>query len=82
MNFQTIILGVIVIVILYLVWKYVFSDTTNQSLSMGGSAKTRHLILANTLPGNPTSVDFTFSVWIYVDNWQYKYSKPKVIFRR
>jgi hypothetical protein len=49
---------------------------------MGGSAKTRHLILANTLPGNPTSVDFTFSVWIYVDNWQYKYSKPKVIFRR
>lgn len=82
MNFQTILLGVIVIVILYLVWKYVFSDTTNQSLSMGGSAKTRHLIKANTLPGNPASVDFTFSVWIYVDNWQYKYSKPKVIFRR
>ena len=82
MNFQTILLGVIVIVILYLVWKYVFSDTTNQSLSMGGSAKTRHLIKANTLPGNPSSVDFTFSVWIYVDNWQYKYSKPKVIFRR
>lgn len=82
MNFQTILLGVIVIIILYLVWKYVFSDTTNQSLSMGGSAKTRHLIKANTLPGNPASVDFTFSVWIYVDNWQYKYSKPKVIFRR
>jgi hypothetical protein len=82
MNFQTIILGVIIVVILYLVWKYVLSDTTNQNLSMGGSAKTRRLIQANSLPGNPTSVDFTFSIWIYIDNWQYKYSKPKVIFRR
>ena len=82
MNFQTILLGVIVIVILYLVWKYVFSDNTNQSLSMGGNAKIRDPIKSNTLPGNPASVDFTFSVWIYVDNWQYRYSKPKVIFRR
>ena len=32
--------------------------------------------------GNLESVNYTFSVWIYVDNWQYKYSKPKVIFRR
>ena len=82
MSIQTILLGVIVIVILYLVWKYVFADDTNQSLSMGGSAKTKRTIAASSLPGNPASVDFTFSIWIYVDNWQYKYSKPKIIFRR
>ena len=82
MNFRTIILGVIIVIVLYLVWKYVFDDTTNMNLSMGGSAKTHRTILASTLPGNPSSVDFTFSTWIYVDNWQYKYSKPKVIFKR
>lgn len=82
MSFKTILLGVIVVVILYLVWKYIFADNTNQSLSMGGSGKNKKTILANTLPGNPSSVDFTFSIWIYVDNWQYRYSKPKVIFRR
>ena len=82
MNFQTIILGVIIVVILYLVWKYVFSDTTTTSLSMGGSAKTLRTIPANSLPGNPASIDFTFSIWIYVDNWQYQYGKPKTIFRR
>ena len=82
MNFQTILLGVIVIVILYLVWKYVFADNTNQSLSMGGSGKMKESIEADKLPGNPVSVDATFSIWVYVDNWQYKYSKPKVIFRR
>ena len=81
MDLKTILLGVIVIVILYLVWKYVFADNTNQSLSMGGSAKTKREI-TDTLPGNLESVNYTFSVWIYVDNWQYKYSKPKVIFRR
>lgn len=82
MNFQTIILGVIIVVIFYLIWKYVFSDTTNASLSMGGSAKTLRTIPATSLTGNPSSVDFTFSIWVYVDNWQYQYGKPKVIFRR
>ena len=82
MSFKTILLGVIVVVILYLVWKYVFADNTNQSLSMGGNAKNKQTILASSLPGNPASIDFTFSIWIYVDNWQYQYSKPKVIFRR
>jgi len=81
MEFKTILLGVIVVVILYLVWTYVFADNTNQSLSMGGSAKTARKI-TSTLPGNLESVNYTFSVWVYVDNWQYKYSKPKVIFRR
>ena len=82
MSFKTILLGVIIVVILYLVWKYVFADNTNQSLSMGGSAKTKRTIKSGSLPGNPATVDFTFSIWIYVDNWQYKYSKPKVIFSR
>ena len=82
MSFKTILLGVIIVVILYLVWTYVFADNTNQSLSMGGSAKTKRTIKASSLPGNPASVNFTFSIWIYVDNWQYNYSKPKVIYRR
>lgn len=82
MSFKTIILGVIVVVILYLVWKHIFSDTTNQSLSMGGNAKNKQTILASSLTGNPASIDFTFSIWIYIDSWQYQYSKPKVIFRR
>jgi len=82
MNFQTIILGIIIVVVLYLIWKYVFSDTTTASLSMGGSAKTLRTINATSHPGNPSAVDFTFSIWIYVDNWQYQYGKPKVIFKR
>ena len=44
--------------------------------------KTNKQFLQAVFPGNPASIDFTFSIWIYVDNWQYQYSKPKVIFRR
>ena len=50
MSFKTILLGVIIVVILYLVWKYVFADNTNQSLSMGGNAKNKQTILASSLP--------------------------------
>lgn len=82
MSFQTILLGVIVVVILYLVYVYVFADNTNKSLSLSNNGKNKKIIKASALPGNPSSIDFTFSIWIYVDSWQYQYSKPKVIFRR
>ena len=66
MNFKKILLGVIVVVILYLVYVYVFSDTTSSVLYSGGNAKNVKKIPATQLPANKQSVKFTFSIWIYV----------------
>ena len=82
MDFKKILLGVIVVIILYLVYVYVFKDGTSSTLYSGGNAKNAVQIKASKLPGNKASVDFTFCIWVYVDNWQYRYGEEKVIFRR
>ena len=82
MNFKKILLGVIVVIILYLVYIYVFKDGTSSTLYSGGNAKNAVTIKASKLPGNKASVDFTFSIWIYVNSWQYRYGYQKVIYRR
>ena len=65
MNYKSILLGVIVIIILYLVYVYVFSDSSSVNLYSGGNAKNSVVIPAKSLTGNPASVDFTYSIWIY-----------------
>lgn len=82
MNYKSILLGVIVIIILYLVYVYVFSDSSSTILYSGGNAKKQVVIPAKSLTGNPASVEFTYSIWIYVNNWQYGYGQGKTIFRR
>ena len=80
--FKNILLGVIIVLILYLVYIYVFQDSTSSNLYSGGNAKKQVIIPASKLPGNKASVDFSFSIWIYVNSWQYRYGTVKTIFRR
>ena len=82
MNFKKILLGVIVIIILYLVYVFVFSDTTQQLLYSGGNAKNAVTVKATKFPSNKASVDYTFSIWIYVNSWNYRYGSTKVIYQR
>lgn len=82
MNLRNILLVAVILVILYLVYNYVFLDSTSNVLYKGGNAKNAFMIKANKLPGNPGTVDFTYSVWIYIKDWQYRYGTEKVIFNR
>ena len=82
MDYKKLILGVLIVIILYIIYRYVFKDNTSADLATDTNAKSQTVIPADNIPGNPASVDFTFSIWIYVDSWQYKYGKDKVIFRR
>tara|TARA_B110001454_G_scaffold211292_1_gene226776 strand:- start:1477 stop:2190 length:714 start_codon:yes stop_codon:yes gene_type:complete len=82
MNFRQIFLGILIVLILYLVYTYIFRDSTSSNLYKGGNAKQAQVIDPKKLPGNKGSVDFTFSIWIYVNSWQYRYGSEKTIFRR
>ena len=82
MDVKQIILGVIVVIILYLVWTYIFNDPNSSALYSGGSASSAVLIPASKLVGNPASVDFAFSMWIYISSWAGRYGKEKVVLRR
>jgi hypothetical protein len=79
MNFQSIILWIIVIVLLIIVYNYISSDVS--TLSGLISAQTLQRIEPTSL-SQTNAVNFTYSIWFYVDDWNKNYGKSKVIFGR
>ena len=78
-----IVIIILIIVLLVIIWKYVLSDPfTLQSLQNGQTAST---ISASSLATNGTDVpssNFAYSVWLYINDWNYRYGEPKVVFGR
>ena len=55
--------------------------STAKTLSNMVNAKTATVIPATSLPDSG-SVHFSYSIWIYIDDWSYRYGKEKIIFVR
>jgi hypothetical protein len=79
----SIVFTIVIIVLIFMLLKYLLSDpNTLQSLQSG---KTASIIEASSLAtsGNDVpSTNFAYSVWFYVNDWNYRYGEPKVIFGR
>lgn len=83
MNYKNIIVGIIVFIILFWLYRYLFTDATKTNLLDGPSKADTHTIVPYTkLSGNASSTDFTYSTWIYVNNWNTKIGKDKIILQR
>lgn len=83
MEGSSIILFVIVAIIIIMLVRYMIKDVN--TLSGVSSATTSQTIEASTLDPNsttPNSTNFTYSVWININDWSYRYGEPKVIFGR
>ena len=79
MSAGTIIGVVILFIILIQVLSWLFS--TAKTLSNLTSGKTAVVIPATTLK-NGGSTNYAYSIWIYVDDWTYRYGEEKIIFLR
>jgi hypothetical protein len=79
----SIVITIVVIVLILMLLRYIFVDPyTLTSIQNGQTAST---ISASTLATNGSSVpssNFAYSVWFYVNDWNYRYGEPKVIFGR
>jgi len=82
METKQILFYLIIAVIVYLVYQFFFKDHSVADLQGMHNAKVAVSINADKMPSSGGSNDYTFSVWIYVNNWSYKYGKEKVIFKR
>lgn len=80
-NTHTIILAVVLIVVLYLVYYYFFRNKLDQTLITLQDARAQQVIAASSLPAGP-STNYTFSIWFYVNDWNYRYGQDKIIFGR
>lgn len=83
MEVKTIIFIIIILILLYIVVRYVSTDVN--TLTSISSATTMQTIdatsLAQTDNGTAAS-NFTYSIWFYVNDWNYRYGEPKIIYGR
>ncbi len=83
MEVKSIILIVIIVVLLIIVIRYVMQDVN--TLTDLTSAVTMQKIEAEDLASSESagsSSNFTYSIWFFIDDWNYRYGKPKIIFGR
>ena len=81
MNLKSILITIIIILLLIMLFRYFFKDI---STIQGGivNGETASIISASSLSANSNSNNFAYSVWFYVNDWNYRYGEPKVIFGR
>lgn len=81
MQIKTILLIVAIIILLFIVIRYIMSDVSTLSGLVSG--QTMQTIDATTLAkSSNNSINFTYSIWFYVDDWNYNYGTKKYIFGR
>lgn len=79
----SIVMTIVIIVLLIMLLRYIFTDPyTLQNMQDG---KTGSSIDASDLPTNGSDVpssNFAYSIWFYINDWNYRYGEQKVIFGR
>jgi hypothetical protein len=79
----SIVITIFLIVLVYMLMRYLFTDPyTLQSMQDG---KTSSTIDSSSLATNGSDVpssNFAYSVWFYINNWNYRYGEHKVLFGR
>lgn len=83
MSALSIVITIVVIVLILIFLYYLLSDPyTLQGVQSGQTTST---ISASSLATNGSGVpssNFAYSVWFYINDWNYRYGEPKVIFGR
>lgn len=83
MSALSIVITIVILVLVFMLLKYFLTDPyTLQNIQDGQTAST---ISASSLATNGSDVpssNFAYSVWFYVNDWNYRYGEPKVIFGR
>ena len=70
---------VVFFIILTNILSWLFS--TSSTLSKLSDGKTT-LVIPSTKLKNSGSVNYAYSIWIYIDDWSYRYGQEKIIFLR
>lgn len=83
MDFKFVLIIIILIIFLYFILNYVYSSTTvTTSIVSGTTMQTIEASTLSNIQSGIKSSNFTYSIWFYIDDWNYNYGKPKVLFGR
>jgi hypothetical protein len=82
MDIKKIIFGAVILVILYIFYTTVFSDKSKSSLVKMHSALNREDTIQHTRIYGSGSTDYTYSFWIYINDYNQNYGEKKMILER
>ena len=81
MSVQNIIVGVVIVIVIYLLYIWIFGDSTRSHLVSMHDAKKSLVLTGDNVP-HGSSADYTYSFWVYISNWNYRVGEKKVILAR
>ena len=83
MSALSIVITIVVIVLILMLLRYLFIDPyTLQSVQNGQTTSTINATSLASNGSNVPSSNFCYSVWFYINDWNYRYGEPKVVFGR
>lgn len=80
---KMVIMFVAIALLLIIVISYIMRP--NKTLTSISDGKTMQTVKSEDLEGSgsgSTTSNFTYSIWFYVDDWNYRYGEPKLLFAR
>ena len=77
---NTILLLLVILIVIWITYK---AFSKNSTLSNNNNGKNQLIISDKDLDtSNLNTSNFTYSIWIYIDDWSYRYGQEKVILER
>jgi hypothetical protein len=77
---NTILLLLVILIVIWITYK---AFSKNSTLSNNNNGKNQLIISDEDLDtSNLNTSNFTYSIWIYIDDWSYRYGQEKVILER
>lgn len=82
MELKKIAMFLVIIILIIIILRYSMSDSN--TLTTMTSGKTSQQIESTDLAtsSSGSTSNFTYSIWFFIDDWNYRYGEPKVIFGR
>lgn len=83
MSALSIVITIVILVLMFMLLRYLFTDP--YTLQNVQNAKSPSVISSSSLATNGSNVpssNFAYSVWFYINDWNYRYGEQKVIFGR
>lgn len=83
MEAKNIIIFLVIILLVILILNYIMSDSnTMSSLTSGQTSQRIEAADLTSSSSSGNTSNFSYSIWFFIDDWNYRYGEPKVIFGR
>ena len=79
---KNVIIVVVLVIVLYLLYLWLFTDKSTTQLFSVQNGKSYLELPSKDLPGSGLSGDYSYSFWMYISNYNYRYGAPKPILVR